>query len=145
MSQCAWADSALLVIVPLLNGLGSQHSCHATAGRTSTVAPSQELKSSYRGGAGMRFGVAYNVVITLGLYQLCTCGLLGAHNSPGPVVRCAAPQSPVLCSLLNAKDEHSSYLFSLPVISFASPLFANVRHCIESVWRCAHLIATDLF
>ncbi len=40
--------------------------------------------------AGVRFGVAYNVVITLGLYQLCTCGLLGAHNSPGPVVRCAS-------------------------------------------------------
>ncbi|KAK9904691.1 hypothetical protein WJX75_000633 [Coccomyxa subellipsoidea] len=36
---------------------------------------------------GVRFGVAYNVVITLGLYQLCTCGLLGAHSSPGPVVR----------------------------------------------------------
>ena len=38
-------------------------------------------------GAGVRFGVAMNVVITLGLYQLCTCGLLGAH-SLSPVVRC---------------------------------------------------------
>lgn len=37
--------------------------------------------------AGVRFGVAYNVVIMLGVYQLCTCGLLGAHKSPGPAVR----------------------------------------------------------
>jgi hypothetical protein len=58
------------------------------------------------GGAGVRFGVAYNVVITLGLYQLCTCGLLGAHSSPGPVVRCEAPWFSVLVSSFHAKDNH---------------------------------------
>ncbi|CAL8464603.1 g4138 [Coccomyxa elongata] len=36
---------------------------------------------------GVRFGVAMNVVITLGLYQLCTCGLLGSHSSLSQVVR----------------------------------------------------------
>ena len=74
--------------------------------------------------AGVRFGVAYNVVITLGLYQLCTCGLLGAHNSPGPVVRRASLLS--VCTLIATLAllhlgkqirEGYSHLISISVVS----------------------------
>lgn len=82
------------------------------------------------GCAGVRFGVAYNVVITLGLYQLCTCGLLGAHNSPGPVVRCEAPRSPVLVSLFHAKEMH------IPTLLF----FTCDRQCMCTVYLCGKLV-----
>ncbi|EIE19129.1 Nodulin-like-domain-containing protein [Coccomyxa subellipsoidea C-169] len=81
----AVAPTALgLCAMPLFNALPE-----ATAGTEDENAKA----------TGVRFGVAYNVVITLGLYQLCTCGLLGAHNSPGPVVRRASLLGAMLAGL----------------------------------------------